>query len=137
MKLTLQKILLGLLVIPFAAAILYFLVGTPQAFSSAPSGLPANQLTATTTVVGPQETKTLFSANSVCTSRIIRTQGEPIFLLFADPTNGDLASTTMTSLAGFYQAASTTVAYDSGLYGCGRMTVEALASTTITSAQMF
>lgn len=125
----------------FLPVLLLFLVGSVLWFGTAqgaaPAGIPATQRVATTTSVGPQETKTLFAANAACSARIIRTQGEPIYVLFADPTNGDLASTSLTAVAGFYQAASTTVAYDSGLYGCGRMVAESLASTTITIAETF
>lgn len=120
----------------FAAVLLsaFLLIYSTQA--SAPPGLPASQRMATTTQVGPQENITLFSANTLCTARIIRTQDEPIYLLFADPVNGDTASTSLTANAGFHQASSTTVAYDSGLYGCGRVTAEAAASTTITISEM-
>lgn len=102
---------------------------------SAPSGLPSNLNIATTTQVGPQETNTLFTAKNNCASRIVRTQGQAIILGFADPTNGDVSSTTISSVIGFIQAASTTVAYDSGVYGCGRVTSYAEASTTLTTME--
>lgn len=107
------------------------------AFASAPSGLNAVVVSATTTQVGPQQNITLFSANTTCASRIVRTQGVEVYLTFGDtvPT-GAIASTSLTAVVGFFQAASTSVAYDSGLYGCGRMTGEALASTTITVAEL-
>lgn len=115
-----------------AALFLY----SQSTFASAPPGLPASQAVATTTQVGPQAKVTLFSANGSCTARVVSTRGTDIFLVFADPTNGNLSSTTLAFGAGFYQAASTTVAYDGGLYGCGRMIGYALASTTITISQM-
>lgn len=135
---TLQKSLPTIAFVALALLFSFILVGgTRLVGASAPTGVPATQGSATTTVVGPQETKTLFASNSACASRIVRTQGTDIYIAFADPTNGDVASTTLSAVVGFTQPASTTVAYDSGLYGCGRMTAEAVASTTITTAQMF
>lgn len=125
-----------LVVIALVLFVDFSLEHTEKAKGAATDGLYATQAVATTTEVGPQQTKTLFAENKLCTSRIIRTQGQEIYLLFADPTNGDLASTTLAINAGFLQSASTTVAYDGGLYGCGRVTAEALASTTITNAEM-
>lgn len=111
------------------------MVGVGQVESSAPSGLPANQAIATTTAIGPQENKTIFSAHSNCSSRVVRTQGQAIVLIFGDPSNGDISSSTLKSVVGFTQAASTTQAYDSGIYGCGRMMGFAESSTTITVAE--
>lgn len=119
------------------ASIAFALVPFISPVSASSDGVPASQRVATTTEVGPQQTKTLFAAGTPCGSRVIRTQGQEIYLLFADPTNGDLASTTLSAVAGFFQAASTTVAYDSNVYGCGRMTAEATASTTITIAEFY
>lgn len=132
---TFIKSTFGILLCLVSVGLMFVLYYSQPVQAEATSGLPAVQMTATTTVVGPQETKTLFSSKSVCTSRVVRTQGVDIFIAFADPTNGDIASTTLSAVAGFTQAASTTVAYDSGLYGCGRMTAEAVASTTITTAE--
>ncbi len=104
---------------------------TPKADASAPSGLPATEAVATTTVLGPQSTTTILAA-SACSARVVGTTNQGIMLLFADPSEGDLSSTTIASQKGFWQAASTTVAYDSGVYGCGRFIGRADASTTVT-----
>lgn len=107
---------------------------TKFASASAPSGLPATQRIATTTSVGPQEIITIFSDKQSCSSRIISTTdgtGQAIQVLFGDPTNGDIASTSVSATVGHLQSASTTVMYDAGLYGCGRWTVYASATTTI------
>ena len=118
-------------------AFMYLLsVSTHQASAKSTNGLPATQISATTTVVGPQQTITVFRRDPSCTARIIRTQGQGILLAFDDPSNGDVASTSLNSIVGFIQLASTTVAYDSGIYGCGRVTAFAEASTTITTARM-
>lgn len=101
-------------------------------------GLAGTQMTATTTAVGPQETITIFSSKKYCTSRIISTTdgtGSAIRVLFGDPTNGDVASTSISAVVGHIQAASTTQAYDSGVYGCGRWTAYAEATTTLMIAE--
>lgn len=134
---TTLKASVGFGIVLVLAVLVLLMARVEPAFGGAPGGVPAIQTTATTTQVGPQETKTLYAKNDACSSRVIRTQAVDIYLLFGDPTNGDLASTTLSGTAGFTQAASTTVVYDAALYGCGRMTAEAVSSTTITSAQFF
>ena len=106
------------------------------ALKGAPQGLYSVLAIATTTAVGHQEKKTVFSANTSCTTRVLSTAGQAIMVLYGDPTNGDLSSTTITSMAGHWQGASTTQAYDAGIYGCGRMIVlGVVASTTITATE--
>lgn len=104
-------------------------------YGSAPSGLAATQRVATTTSVGPGNATKVFNSSPNCAARLIRTQGTDIYILFADPTNGDLASTTLSGVASFTQAASTTVSYDGALYGCGAVYIKSpTASTTLTVA---
>lgn len=106
---------------------------------SAPAGLAVTQKFATTTTVGPQgnvaKAITIFASNPQCTSRTISTTGGTglgVFFLTDDPTNGDLSSTTISFSSGMWQAGSTTVVYDAGLYGCKRWTARSAASSTIT-----
>lgn len=109
-----------------------------EASGSAFTGSAAKQGFATTTIVGPQAVKatTIFNDNTGgCTARVITTgdgTGVGIKLLTGDPGNGDLSSTTLSGVNGIWQAGSTTVAYDSGIYGCGKWTARATASTTLT-----
>lgn len=91
---------------------------------------------ASTTAVGPQTVKTLATAKTdgSCKSRVVTTNNNGINLSFGDATL--FSSTTLTATKGHYQAASTTVVYDSGLYGCGRMTALGLiASGTVTVSE--
>jgi len=124
-------VLTGILVFNFAKKD----VGN-TALKGAPQGLYSVLAVATTTAVGPQEKKTVFASNTSCTTRVLSTVGQAIMVLYGDPTNGDLSSTTITSMAGHWQGASTTQAYDAGIYGCGRMIVLGVAaSTTITATE--
>jgi hypothetical protein len=98
--------------------------------------------TATTTAVGPQDGEdTIFASDETCNARVISTQGlSAIMIAFSDPVlsaqlAGNLGSTTVSASAGHFQAASTTVVYDAGLYGCGRWTVYAWASSTLTVSE--
>ena len=109
-------------------------------FGSAPSGLPAFPTIATTTDVGPDgdvdgNPVTIFTNKTSCTSRIISTTdgtNQNIQLIFEDPSRGtDISSTTLTAVVGHLQSGSTTVMYDAGLYGCGRWTAFANATTTL------
>ena len=92
---------------------------------------------ATTTTVGPQgaaAVKTqIFAANTSCKSRIISTVNGAVMLSFDDiPGAGNVGSTTVSGTVGHVQVASTTVAYDAELFGCGTWNAWASASTTIT-----
>lgn len=64
-------------------------------------------------------------ATSTCSARIISTASTSLMLTFRD---GD----TPTGLFGVYQAASTTVVYDGGQYGCGQISGMATQSGRVT-----
>lgn len=120
-----------------AVLLFAFLVGFGQsapAYASTTSGLPARVATSSTIFVGPNlvtattSRTTLFTADGTCVTRVISTVGQPILLSF-----DNVSSTTPNGATGFIQAASTTVAYDSGQYGCGLVSAYGYsASTTIT-----
>jgi len=115
---------------------------------AAPMGLRAEFISATTTEIGPQATSTIFVSKNRdsgqrrnCTSRIISTtdgSGIPILFTLGEPTNNDFSSSTQSGnqglslVRGHFQAGSTTIAYDSGIYGCGEWNAIAPASTTVT-----
>ena len=110
-----------------------------NAIGSAPTGLATTVSVATTTTVGPQfitgKARRIFTETGNCNSRIITTVGQDIALTFYDPKDaeiGNLSSTTLSMQIGHLQLASTTVVYDSGIYGCGNVYGYAKASTTIT-----
>ena len=132
-----EKITLAVIVIIIGFLVYGLFKSKPESkpLGQAPSGLNSLLAVATTTAVGPQQNKTIFSSNSQCTGRVIGTAGQAIMLAFGDPTNGDISSTTLTSMVGFTQGASTTVAYDSGVYGCGRWSAYGIASSTITTTE--
>jgi len=105
---------------------------------SAPSGLPASQRIATTTVVGPDFATTIFASKASCASRVVSTTdgtNQEILIVFGTPTNGDIA--TPTAIVGHAQTGSTTVAYDSGIYGCGAWKGYATASTTLLVSELY
>lgn len=60
----------------------------------------------------------LFSASDTCSSRIISTTYQPIMLAFG---RLSVATTSLDQSIGHIQTASSTVAYDSDIYGCGRV----------------
>lgn len=94
------------------------------AFGSAPSGLAATVGTSTQFTLLAGTAGTLVATSS-CSSRVVSTQNSGILLTFDDryiPTLG----------VGFWQGASTSVAYDSGLYGCGQMKAISAGAQVIT-----
>lgn len=110
----------------------------PVELGQATAGLPATLQTVQQIAVGPQEIIVLFNQSNTCSSRIISTKASPILLAFATSTvSGMATSSAHLSLSnnGLVQAASTTVAYDGGLYGCGVVAALGYASTTITTVE--
>jgi len=111
------------------ACFAYFSVLPGLALGSAPSGLPASVATSTTVTATAGVAKLLFATSTNCAARSIGAQ-VAINITFSDingqrPTNAD----------GHPQAASTTVAYDGGLYGCGAVYVFPLVTGVITGTE--
>lgn len=101
----------------------------PHNFGSATSGLSATIATTSNPTVGTSPASPVV-ATSTCTSRIISTLASPIMIGFSD-----VQGFVPTALIGHPQAASTTVAYDSGLYGCGAVRIYSFAASTITVSE--
>lgn len=96
-------------------------------------GWPVHLQTATSTTVGPDTVVTLFADDDPadCKTRVISTKDTGIRLSFDDTTG--FGSTTLSNTIGHFQGASTTVAYEAGVYGCGLVAALGLsASSTIT-----
>lgn len=131
MKLTLPTYILAGAILLLASALFF----TQSASTEAGWwGWQSHIQSATTTTVGPDTNVTLFAdqVSATCHSRIVTTRGSAIVISFDDVTG--YGSTTMALTDGHIQASSTTVAYDSGTYGCGRMTALGWSSTTITTS---
>ena len=132
--------------IPLIITIVFALIALAIVFKpmeyirgSAPTGVSASLDVATTTEVGPNDiTDTIFSVAQGCDARIITTRGDSaIMLSFGDnKVAGDFSSTTLSGAIGHLQLASTTVVYDSGLYGCGRWTAFSWVTTTISVTEL-
>ena len=122
-----------LLLLAFLAlGVFAYLTVLPKfASASAPSGSPTNNAT-TTPLLATAVTPLLAIATSTsCNSRIISTTASPIML-----TMGDQAGLRPNGSTGYIQAASTTVAYDGGLFGCGAVFVFSFTTATITVSDM-
>ena len=126
------KIGLGVAVITMMGLLIFEIMSyqARQVSASAPSGLPATIATTSTVIIGPGNSMTAFATSS-CSARIISTVAQPVMLTFTD-----LAGQSPTGVFGHLQGASTTVAYDSGVYGCNLVRVYGfVASTTITISE--
>lgn len=99
---------------------------TPPTFGSAPSGLPATVGTSSLMAVGT--TQGIIFATSTCAARIISTPGTSGIMLTFDDSKGAVPTGTL----GIWQAASTTVTYDSGQYGCGAVRAFSFAAQNLT-----
>jgi hypothetical protein len=123
----------------FAAFIFFMLLSSVRnADAAAPAGYNASVATTSTLAVGPLNNMYAFGVSSssvpsleqryTCAARVISTSGSAIMISF-----GSQSSTTLSQTVGHWQPASTTVAYDGGLYGCGYMSIRGVnASSTIT-----
>ena len=120
MKKNITAVFIGLC---FIALAIFFALNDPQQIKAeATSGLPATLATSSARQVGTSTTPTILAqGNNVCTSRVISTTNQPIMLSFgfAYDQNGVYGTTTLSQNQGIFQGASSTVTYDSGLYGCG------------------
>ena len=107
-----DRVLIVLLVLAVVVGLATY--GTNVTLGSAPSGLPATVATTSQITVGT--TAITVFATSTCAARIVSTTNKPIMLTFTD-------AQTPTFALGVAQVASTTVAYDSGQYGCGEVKI--------------
>lgn len=133
MKQTLQNTLLALAGMFLVIALGYALMSGPF-FAKAEDAttLPATIATSSLIAVGPQEVTTIIATTS-CTARIITTYANPVMLTFSDVLGQSPSGT-----FGHLQPASTTVVYDAGEYGCGKVKAygyTATTSITFTSAR--
>ena len=94
-------------------------------YGSAPSGLEASVATTSAFVVGPTD-QMLLATSTNCAARIVATRNSEVQLKFSEFAGGLL-----NGMGGVTQAASTTVAYDGGIYGCGSLHVYSFSSSTV------
>ena len=121
---------------------MYVFSDIQKAESESPSGTESRLDSATTTTIGPDGTDggnavTIFSKTTDCDARVITTRGNSaIMLSFGEVAGtGEISSSTLSGAAGHLQLASTTVEYNSGVYGCGRWSAYAWSTTTITVSE--
>lgn len=102
--------------------------------ASAPPGIITT--IATTSVAAVTATQILVFATSSCSTRIISTTNiDGIRISFTDGVPGTLQGFQPTATQGFWQGASTTVAYDATQYGCGALRVFSGTPQTITVSE--
>lgn len=130
MKITFYSTIASVLFLSLLAIVLN---APKEVAGSAFTGQSAYLQTATTTTLNTATKGTIAASNDYCKSRVITTNGIGVYLSFGDTTG--FGSTTLANAVGHWQPASTTVAYDGGLYGCGLLTGYANATTTLTVSQ--
>ena len=116
--------------------IIFFLSRSGVTKAESIPGVPASIATTTNLSVGPAATLAIASTTNssgspaTCASRIISTGSSAVMLTFTDK-----QGQSPTGLFGYWQAASTTVAYDSGLYGCDAVKVYSYTAQNITVSE--
>lgn len=128
-----NKILITLTIVLTMALGLMYANTKNQSFGSAQ--YPSASILATSsqvTIGTATDKRMLFTQNTVCVSRVISTSGQPALLSFETATSTTYPGPT----AGYYIAASTTVAFDSSIWGCTPVSAYGYnASTTISIAE--
>ena len=122
------KVTLAILGGVLLASLLYLAGSSIPVLGSAPPGLSAG----TSTMYRTSASSTagfIMNFNNSCSSRTISTASTSIMLAFG--------SSTPSASFGHWQGASTTVAYDSGLYGCGQWSVYGFGTGQITITEHF
>lgn len=114
----------GTLALFGVALFLSTLLSSNNAIASAPSGLPAT--VATSSALSITTASLSIFATSTCSARVITTGSSAILITFTD-----VQGAVPTATLGHWQAASTTIAYDSGLYGCGTLRAFSQSAQTI------
>lgn len=123
----LEKFLLAFSITLTVFAVCLIVSSTPKTFASAASGLKATLATTSAEVLPSQTVTTIIATSTNCAARVISTTDKEIMLTLDDSQN-----LSPTATFGYKQLASTTVAYDSGIYGCGRVKVYSYGATNIT-----
>lgn len=98
----------------------------PRSNASSAPGLGAT--VSSSTIKAVSSTASIVSATSTytCAARVISTQGSAVMLTFTQA-----FGETPTGSYGSWQPASTTVAYDSGLYGCNAISAYSYTAQNI------
>lgn len=122
-----KKVVIGLVAFLLASA--SWLLGGTQKLGSASPGLATSVASSSLVSVGPTENLVIANNNPNCTSRVITTGVSNVLLSFATSTAA--ATTSLSVTNGHLQLASTTIAYDGGIYGCGYVGAFAFSSTSI------
>lgn len=126
MKLNLH-IYIGIAVL--AILLLGVYLSGPKADASSFPGVASS--IATTSPISVTPTALVVFATSSCAARIISTTVAGGIMIGFSDNQGFVPS----ALTGFWQAASTTVTYDSGQYGCGAVRVYSGTPQTITVSE--
>src|SRR3990167_7046135 len=120
-----QNLILAGVIVLLIAMIVLIGRSSGGTLSGAPPGVPGTVATSSNPTVSTSGI--VIIATSTCSARIITTVASPIMLTFSD-FEGDVP----TALFGHLQGASTTVSYDSGVYGCGLVKAYGFVSSAIT-----
>ena len=129
MTLTNRHIIAAFIALGLTVFVLNLSTGLFNAQASAPSGLPATIATTSSQIL-TAATAELVVATSSCSSRVITTSGSAVMMTFS-ANQGLIPS----GFFGHLQAASTTVAYDSGLYGCNALTMYSFTTQYVTVSE--
>ena len=113
---------LSALILALTAFVFTLTYEPPEQVLGGQVGIPTRVATTSTVQVGLQDDALLFEPTGgiaySCDSRIVTTKAQAIVINFAG-TSTSTATSSLSSIQGHIQLASTTVVYDAGIYGCG------------------
>jgi hypothetical protein len=128
-----KKIYLTVIAVLFVATAILWAseVKKDYALGSAQDGLYASLQSSATTTVNTAVSIKIFDASTSCNARIIDAPDTDITITLGNPSTGIASSSLDATIAHVRQSGTTTVAYDSGIYGCGEWWAYAGATTTL------
>jgi hypothetical protein len=111
--------------IVFLGMVLAYVVFAPGLIARADTTQLPSTVATSSLVTVAQTPLTVFATSTMCAARVVSTTGSPVMLTFSD-------AYTPSATAGFVQGASTTVAYDSSQYGCGKVKAYSFVTSAFT-----
>lgn len=97
-----------------------------KGFGGAPDGTQSRVATSSMLALTTNTATRIFATSTNCMGRIVSTNGTAVSLSFSE-----FKTDVPTGSSGVYQAGSTTVAYDSSIYGCNAINAYSYATNPI------
>lgn len=120
----LERVGFTLLALALLGVLAYWVFSTQLVSGSAPSGLPASNASTSRIVVTAGTVIEPVATSTTCSSRVVATASTSVMIHIGDAVP--------TATLGYWEGASSTSAFDGGIYGCGALKVYPFSTGAIT-----